>query len=339
MRHHRPSRTLLAVLTVALATGAALAVPAQAAAPSVELQPQMLDRGDDIAIPHIEDGDYVDGARRVELPGTVARIIGPSMGGWMVGTHRTNAVGEPRGGRVVHVTSGEDVRTVLRDVHDSDVVVSEDGSALLAVVGLRNRSATVKVWAPVDGRQTAQRRFRGFPQIVAADGVKVLVRTTRGTFWWKFVKDNVRPVTTHLTGSASIEHNLLSVYTKDPYLGGCTRLVRLRQPKVTVWKSCRDRVAAFSPDGTQMLTVHILSDGLGPSEIRLRDIDGTRLASYTTDWFGGWEWESPGTLLLDVNGTTKSATVRCTLDVCDNATDLIDRPANLIRAPLRSPRP
>ena len=29
----------------------------------------------------------------------------------------------------------------------------------------------------------------------------------------------------------------------------------------------------------------------------------------------------PGTLLLDVNGTNTSATVRCTVDACENATD------------------
>ena len=97
--------------------------------------------------------------------------------------------------------------------------------------------------------------------------------------------------------------------------------MRLSDRSDTVWKSCRDRVAAFSPDGTQMLTFHILTDGLGPGEIHLREVDGTRLATWTTGWFSGWEWESPGTLLLDVNGRRKSATVRCTLDACENATD------------------
>jgi hypothetical protein len=124
-----------------------------------------------------------------------------------------------------------------------------------------------------------------------------------------------------MSGLASIEHDLLSIYTKDPYLGGCTKLVRLSAPRMKVWKSCRDRVAAISPDGTQMLTFHILTDGLGPGVIHLRQIDGSRLATYRTGWFSGWGWESPGTLLLDVNGKRKSATVRCTLAACENATD------------------
>ncbi len=97
--------------------------------------------------------------------------------------------------------------------------------------------------------------------------------------------------------------------------------MRLSDPGETVWKSCRDRVAAISPDGTQLLTFHILTDGVGPGEIHLREVDGTKLATWTTNWFSGWEWESPGAVLLDVNGARKSATVRCVLAQCENATD------------------
>ena len=315
-------RSTCTALLSALAAATALAVPAQAAAPAVELQPDRLSRGADIAVPHIEDGVFVDGARRVELPGTDAEVLGASMGGWMVATHRTNRVGEPRGNRVVHVTPSGSPRTVLRGIGQTTVVVSEGGSALLGVTDPRGSRATVKVWSPVDGRLAGERTFRGYPEIVAADGVKVLLRTTTRTFFWKFAKDNVRrPLTTRPTGVASIEHDLLATYTKDPYLGGCTKLVRLRHPKVTVWKSCTDRVAAISPDGTELLTFPILTDGLGPGEIRLRELDGTKLATWSTNWFSGWEWESPGVVLLDVNGRRKSATVRCALARCENATD------------------
>lgn len=311
----------ISLLTV-LAAAAALAVPAGAAAPAVELQPQQLARGADIAIPHVEDGVFVDGARRIELPGTEARIIGPSHGGWMVGTHRTNRVGEWRGGRVVHVMPDGTVRTVLRDIDPAIVQVSEDGSALLGVPDTGRSRAAVTVWSPISGAVSGSRTFRNWPEVVAANGAKVLVRTTTRTFWWNYARNEVRrPLTRKLTDIASIEHDLLVTYTKDPYLGGCMRLARLSRPKVTVWRSCRDRVAAISPDGTEILTFHILTDGLGPNEIRLREVDGTRLAAYATNWFGSWGWESPGTVLLDVNGKRKASTVRCTLGECENATD------------------
>jgi hypothetical protein len=97
--------------------------------------------------------------------------------------------------------------------------------------------------------------------------------------------------------------------------------VRLSDPGTTVWRSCKERVAAISPDGTQLLTFHILTDGVGPGRINLRTLRGKRLATWTTGWFSGWQWESPGTVLLEVNGTRKFATVRCTLAACENATD------------------
>ena len=306
-------------LTAALAAGAALTVPAQAAAPTVELQPDRLERGADIAIAHIDDGDLVDGVRRVDLPGTEAELLGASGEAWIASTWRTNAVGETRSRRVVRVEADGNVRELLRPLEVYGTVLSEDGSRLLAVGG--GRASQVTVWSAVDGTEIASRTFRRYPEVVTADGRKVLVRTTDRLLWWRVSRDSVRTVTRALTGQASIEHDLLVTYTKDPYLGGCTRLARLSRPGTTVWRSCRDRVAAFSPDGTQMVTFHILTDGLGPGEVRLREMDGTRLATYRTNWFSGWQWESPGTLLLDVNGARKHAVVRCALADCEDATD------------------
>jgi hypothetical protein len=312
-------RSLLTVLTAALAVGGAFAVPAQAAAPTVDLQPHQLARGTDIAIPHIEDGALVDGARRIDLPGTDAELLGASGDAYVASTWRTNAVGETRSPRIVRVEADGSIRELLRPLEAHGTALSEDGSRLIATSG--DRTSTVVVWSAVDGTEVASRTFRRYPEVVAADGRKVLVRTVERLQWWRVGRDSVRTVTRALTGPASIEHDLLVTYTEDPYLGGCTRLARLSRPATTVWRSCRDRVAAFSPDGTQMLTFPILTDGLGPGEVRLRRVDGTRLATYRTSWFSGWEWEAPGTLLLDVNGSRKYAVVRCTLDDCEDATD------------------
>ena len=312
-------RSLLTVLTAALAVGGALAVPAQAAAPTVDLQPHRLARGADIVIPHIEDGALVDGARRIDLPGTDAELLGASGDAYVASTWRTNAVGETRSRRIVRVEADGSIRELLRPLEAYGTVLSEDGSRLLTTSG--DRTSQVRVWSAVDGTEIASRTFRRYPEVVAADGRRVLVRTVERLQWWRVGRDSVRTVTRALTGQASIEHDQLVTYTKDPYLGGCTRLARLSRPGTTVWRSCRDRVAAFSPDGTQVLTFHILTDGLGPGEVRLRSLDGTLLATYRTNWFSGWEWEAPSTLLLDVNGSRKYAVVRCTLDDCDNATD------------------
>lgn len=312
-------RPLLATLTAALAIGAAVAVPAQAAAPTVELQPHLLARGADIAIAHIEDGVLVDGARRIDLPGTDAELLGTSGDAYVASTWRTTAVGETRARRIVRVEADGSVRELLRPLEAHGTVLSEDGSRLLATTG--ERVSKVTVWSAVDGTEIASRTFRRYPEVVTADGRKVLVRTVERLQWWRVGRDSVRTVTRALTGQASIEHDLLTTYTKDPYLGGCTKLVRLSDLGDTVWKSCRDRVAAVSPDGTRMVTFDILTDGLGPGVIRLREIDGTKLATYSTNWFSGWEWESHDALLLTVNGQKKASVVRCTLGSCENATD------------------
>ena len=169
----------------------------------------------------------------------------------------------------------------------------------------------------------SERRFRGYPEVLAADGVKVLIRTTTRTFSWNHARDEVRkPLTRRIAGPANIQHDLLQTFTKDPYLGGLRPGGEAGPPeRRSGGGRASERVAAFSPDGATMLTIGILTDGIGPDEITLRRTDGTKLATWTTSWFSGWEWESPGTLLLDVNGKRRSATVRCTLAECENATD------------------
>jgi hypothetical protein len=316
MRLTRTAGLALAALTTAIT----LVAPAQAAAPTVELQPDRLGRGADIAIPHIDDGDFVDGSRRVELPGTVADIIGRSGDAWVVATHRTNKVGEWRNQRVVRVEQDDTVREVLRDVDPATLVLSEDGSRLVGPT-TGNRRTTIAVWSATDGSVVAERSFSGYPAVVTADARRVLVDTTERLALWRAGAGTVRTVTRRDTGLASFEHDLVATYTKDPYLGGCTELVRLTDLDTVVWRSCKQRVAALSPDGTRMVTFHILTDGLGPGEVDLRTIGGKKLATYTTNWFSGWEWESPTALLLTVNGQRKASIVRCTLGSCENATD------------------
>ncbi|WP_210438207.1 hypothetical protein [Nocardioides xinjiangensis] len=315
-------RTPLTVLTAVLATAAALAAPAEAAAPTVDLQPQQLPRGADVAVPHVDDGVFVDGDRRIDLPGDDARVLGASDdGAWLAATWRTTRVGEQRGARVVRVRADGTVGTVLVGFEALDALLSEDGSRLVTVGDLGRRRAAVTVRSATDGAEVASRTFRGYPEVLTADDRRVLVRTAGRTAWWRVGSDRVRTLTRGLSGPASIEHDLFVTYTEDPYLGGCSRLVRLSDLATTLWRSCRQRVAAFSPDGTQVLSFHILTDGVGPGEIHLRTVRGTRLATWTTGWFGGWGWESPGTVLLRVNGRRTASVVRCTLARCENATD------------------
>ena len=319
MLRSRRTATVLAAIATATALATSLLAAAQAAAPTVELDPQQLPRGADIAVPHIEDGDFVDGDRRIELPGTVARVIGRSGDSWLVGT---NNIDRKRNRRVVRVAADGSVTDVLRNVDPSTVILSADGTTLAwqrFVSG--GRKVVTYAGSAADGTVLGSKGPGRNVSLLDVDATRVVLAGGKRVFQWKPASGRTRTIVRKMSGLASIEHDLLSIYTRDPYLGGCTKLVRLSAPRTKVWKSCRDRVAAISPDGEQMLTFPILTDGLGPRDIRLREVDGTRLATYTTNWFGSWGWESPGTVLLGVNGQRKSATVRCTLDACENATD------------------
>jgi hypothetical protein len=323
MLRSRRTAAVLAAIATATSLATALVAPVHAAAPTVELQPHQLPRGADIAVPHIEDGQwghvFVDGARRIELPGRVARVIGRSGDSWLVGT---NNIDRKRNRRVVRVAADGSVTDVLRNVDPSTVILSADGSTLAWQRFVdQGRKVVTYAGSAADGAVLGTRGPARNITLLDVDATRVVLAGGRRVFQWKPASGNTRTIVKKLSGLASVEHDLLSIYTKDPYLGGCTELVRLSAPRMKVWKSCRDRVAAISPDGEQMLTFHILTDGLGPREITLREIDGTRLATYRTSWFSDWAWESPGTLLLDVNGRTKASTVRCAIDACENATD------------------
>ena len=92
MRHTRPAAAVTTALTTLVVGGTLLAPSAGAAVPTVDLEPQQLTRGADIAVPHIDEGDFVGGSRRVELPGTVARVIGQVGDGWLVGTSTVDRI-------------------------------------------------------------------------------------------------------------------------------------------------------------------------------------------------------------------------------------------------------
>ena len=311
------------IITVAVLAIASLALPAQAAAPAVELQPEVLPRGADIAVPHLEDGQWgdvlVDDDRRVELPGRIARIVGESDGDWLVGTQNADY---KRNRRVVRVSGDGSVTDVLRNIDPSSVVLSADGTTLAWPQYVsRGSKVVVHVARAADGEELGAKGPMAYADVLDVNAKKVVLGSDSRTFAWGFARNRTRTLARGLSGDVDLSHDLLTTWTKDPYEGGCMVVSTLSRPRTEIWRSCRERVAAFSPDGTQMLTFHKLTDGLGPGEIHLRAIEGRKLATWTTGWFDGWSWESTGVVLLDVNGEHKAATVRCTLGDCENATD------------------
>ncbi|PVG82682.1 hypothetical protein DDE18_09955 [Nocardioides gansuensis] len=307
-------RTLAALVGAVL-----LAAPALAAAPSVDVQPEQLPRGADIAIAHIEDGVFVDGDRRVDLGAPRAYLLGRSGKAWIVGT--TNADGGGRF-RIKRLRPDDSFKTLLRGVSPYEVVVSDDGGRLArTTLHTRDKSSVVRVWSARSGRLLADRTFAGYLDVRALAGDQVVLAGDRGTLEWDSTTDWTGRITRRRAWEVDLSLDLMASFTGDPYEDGCTVVSPVTRPRKMLWRSCKERVEAFSPDGERMATVHILSDGIGPVDVWLREVDGTRRAHYTTSWFGSIRWESDTALLLDVNGERKASTVRCVVEVCENATD------------------
>lgn len=311
----------IALAAAAVVLGTSLAAPAQAAAP-IDLQPEDLDRGSDVAVAHIVDGDFVLGNRTVDVGGDRATVLGKAGKAWLVGTSNSSGSGKFR---IVRVKADNTTTVIKRGVSFYELKISENGRYFVHP-GRGNRKAMpIRVFSARNGKLKTERKFANFPTVLGMDGSRVLLSTwstnDTGTSSWDTSTDSMTTLSTRPANLVDIGNDLLASYTKDPYNGGCVVLTRLSDVSTRLWKSCSERVAAFSPDGERMATIGILSDGIGPGVVQEREIDGSSLATYATEWFGRIEFEDDTDLLLEVNGTTKAATVRCSEGSCENATD------------------
>jgi WD40 repeat protein len=308
---------LAGLLTVGATLLAAYAVPALAAEPTTELRPAQLERGADVQIPHVEGNFVVDGDVRV---GFASR---PSL----LGTSDDAFIVWLSDGRILRVEPTGD-RMVIHKGNDVSLEVSADGSRLAVVTG-DSTSSKVRIIDTFTGDTVKTRTFSaGWVQALDFEGNRVVLSSftsadTR-TWIWNTLKNSTRQITDRPGYLADLATDRLATYTRDPYDGGCTKLVRISAPTDVLWRSCSDRITALSPAATRMATIHILSDGLGPNRVTLRGAHGGALASYTAQWFGLITFETNKALLLDTNGTKKSALVRCTLEGCVRASDLRD---------------
>jgi hypothetical protein len=323
MRVHRLLALAAAGLAALIASSAASAVPA-----TTEIKPGALPRGADVAVPHLEGKTVVDGDTRIRVRGATVRLLGKSGSSYVVNTlNRDFTVSrmlrlEADGSQTVLAEGGEDELV--------EPLLSSDG--LLVVAGRYHREGTtLRAWSVATGLVEDKRHFRGYPDVLDARGDTVLLGVwSRGTFSWDLAADTVLRLTKRVGGAASLAEDLLSSYTADPYQGGCTVVSRISETGDDLWKSCSERVESFAPGGRRMVTVHLLSDGIGPNQASVRNVAGRLVARYTVQgWFGALTFESAKTLLLEANGKKQTATVRCLKAVCERASDL---------APVQPPR-
>ncbi|MCL8027112.1 hypothetical protein [Nocardioides bruguierae] len=339
--HHSPLATLLtaprlrrglgALVTALLAAplAGAAGLPSASAAdargvPVVDVRPQQLERGVDQRLPHLDGRFLVIGGQRVRLVGDQRVLVGHAGDGEdtlaVVATRRDGTW------RTLRVDADGRRRLLLEDVQPGTLRLVEGGSALLRE-RTRKGATQLTMFATRTGDRLARRSVDGLPSVTGADRTRVLLADWSGerTLLWRWREG--RRVTTLLDEIAyrvSFEAGRVATFTGDPYLDGCSVVRPLDDLARTRWRSCQERVESFSPDGSRLLTVHILSDGMGPTEVDLRTGRGRHLLTYDVGYGWIWTlgWEGDRTFVADVDGRRKAATVRCHGASCARASDL-----------------
>jgi hypothetical protein len=324
------SRTMrLAALLLATLVTAPLAATTSAAGadyPTGErINPGALEVGPPTRLLHAEGNTIVDGATRVDVPGANVWMLGRSGGDYLVLT--SNA--DYRRWRVLRVAADGTRTRVAGGSGDQPVAVLADGGAHM-VLQTYNRYDRV-VLRVVDTADGAVARRRTFPTSVSPldFGTRRMVLTQWGrrpqqqrTFWWNPFTNRVAKIADRPGYVADISADRVGVFLRDPYLGGCQKVMTLAAPRTKLWRSCDDRALSFSPTGKRMVTTHILSDGPGPNLVQVRAARGRVLDTYRAAWFGFDVWENDQKLLLQVANARAVGVVRCTLRSCERVSKL-----------------
>ena len=334
----RPTRSLTRLLTTALAATlpvALIAGPAPAApAPVVVIDFGDLDRGAAPQVPVIEGGRLLDGDVDLALPTDRARFLGMSGDDYVVltfgdeGTQDVRRI-TPAGASTVLIT-GDQLWTVR---------LSRDGSYLVADKGKRTRTV-LKTYDATTGARTARKAFpHGFASVLDATADQVVASSSLsgGTWIWEPDTGATETLTTRWSYRADLDADRLAYFDKDPYDGGCSVLTKASDPDRRLWRSCSDRVEEFGPRAKRLLTVAILSDGIGPGGVSLRTGKGRLLVTYGAPaYFGALAFEDKQHVLLETTGRKKTAFIRCAGTACEKATK--PRKAPVLRTPFAATR-
>jgi hypothetical protein len=306
-----------APLCAAAALVAVLPAAPASAKPAVELTPGSLDRGPDVAVPHLDVNTVVDGTVRITVPGAQVRLLGKAGAAYVVGT----ASAQGGHGRIFRVAA-DGTRTLLAKAHPFMGVLSGDGATLVTTRTGRTAASTITAYDVATGAQKAQRVFRDYAVALDAQDDRIVLGTTKKTQLWTTTGNTVATVSRDPGYTADLAHDLVGTFTKDPFDGGCSELRRIATGQL-VWRSCTEQVAAFNADATRIATIAILSDGPGPGRVDARTISGKHLGRYQAKgYIGDITFETPTALLLEVNGRRKAFTARCADATCERASDL-----------------
>lgn len=316
------NKTLLAGAVLALT--ALVASPAAAAAPTVDVRPAALERGADVPDPHVEGRVLHDGSMRLRFDAPRVTLLGTSGDRYVVLLARQDGSRS----RVIWIRADETQRVLARGLDASQVLLSRDGKQLISTPTVTEDATILRVVDARTGDRIMSRRFAGSVTVLDADAGRAVLGAwgPNRTLRWNTTTGRLRTIN-HRTGYfADIATDRLAVYTRDPYRGGCSVLTDISREPTRLSRSCSERVVAVSPDGANVATVGLLSDGPGPSRTTVRRASGGEaLVHYRAPYvFGRTWWESDTTLLMDTYTERRVATVRCSGTDCERASAFDD---------------
>lgn len=327
MRHSRPL-LLTAVAVAVVALVAPWAAPAYAAAPDVSVRPLPLPVGAKPTVPYVErtgdrTAEVVDTTAGTTTPVTLfddldeVGLVGRSGSGYVLRV--TNRDFD----RVVRAENGVAQRT-LADLHySSHVSLSADGSYLMDTVYPTDVGVQLQVRRATTGALVARHTFKQSTDPIPIDvsGSRVLLGGFRParTMLWNWSTGAITTIASRAAYAGSFSDDRLAGYTKDPLeQGACSVVSTVSHPGTTLWRSCSEEVAAFSPDGARVAT-----RAMGPGDdftyVRRRSVHGTLLTTYrNTNGVLMYAWETATRVLLSSRPSSGADwLVRCEVATCE----------------------
>jgi hypothetical protein len=326
----RRSVTRAGALVLAVLAATLVLSPVSASADDLPrgttLRPAEIVRGKNTRLLHVEGRVIVDGGRRIHVEeGAYVRLLGRVGDGYLVQAIQSDFLGWSllrvgRDGDVVDLRGGGDVPLAI---------ASDDGGHVALVRNGPHRTRLTVVDS-ASGAVLRDRWFSGYVQVMDYGPRRLVLTEWPGprsrTFWWDPHGDRQVRISNRPALVADVSADRISLSLPGP--SDCMRVGRLTAPRTTLWRSCRDHVMAFSPNGGRMVTSPHSDDHL-PPVVQVRGERGGLRATYRARAIGFVVWENNRSVLIEALGTRNTAVVRCTpAEACARVTRLHRNPGH-----------
>ena len=241
-------RRLLTTTTALLALAAPLvtSAPAVAAPADVEIKPGTLSRGPDVAGAHLDGKTIHDGDVTVKLTAPRVLLYGKWNDFYIVAT------GDREWGNVklVRVAADGATKRLAKFIDPFNTQLDSDGGQVAYSYGDSTSKPTIAVYDLDQNAEVTVNAFGSLPQLLDFDEGLVVA-----SFWdfkvktilWDTTADTTERVNSKQANYASVAHDLVGFFNKDPFNGGCQVLAQLSDPTDVLWTNCDERIDAVSP--------------------------------------------------------------------------------------------